>query len=565
MGQQRSRRKPKREGLDRRNFLKSAAAGLAASTLPLLPEGGNAAQAQAATLSFVHGVASGDPLQDRVILWTRVTVPGAGPVTVGYVIATDPALLTIVQTGSTIADASSDHTVKIDAAGLEAGRTYYYRFNVGTVLSPIGRTKTLPVGNVDRLRIAVASCSSLAHGFFNAYARIAERADLDLVLHLGDYIYEYGNGDFGAARTYEPAHEILTLADYRQRHGQYKREPELQELHRQHPIVAIWDDHEFANNAWTGGAENHSPDTEGDWATRVAFALQAYYEWMPTRVPDANDLRRNWRNFSIGNLADLYMLEERVGARDVQLEPQVALLPEAGLGVFRQTGEFTDPARQLLGVTQEDWLITGLRSAPQAKWKLIGQGVMFAQLKVVGLPNATRLSQFLNVDQWDGYNPRRDRIFDALTGNEQNDAVDNVVVLTGDIHCSWAADITPDPNRLLGPRFGGYNGLTGAGSRAVEFVCTSITSAGLDNLQALVPVIRANNPHFKYINLNQRGYMLLDITPERVSNEWWYVDTIDRRDAGQSFAIAFENRRNENRLRRGTQSAPKAVAPLPAP
>jgi len=221
----------KRSGVDRRHFLKSAAAGLAASALPLLPEGGNAAHA-AGALSFVHGVASGDPLNDRVILWTRVTTPGTAPCAVSYVVATDPALTALVQTGTFITDASRDYTVKLDVGGLEPGRTYYYRFNVGNVTSPIGRTKTLPTGNVDRLRVAVASCSSLAHGFFNAYARIAERTDLDFVLHLGDYIYEYGNGDYGNARTYEPAHEILTLADYRQRHGQYKREPELQELHR---------------------------------------------------------------------------------------------------------------------------------------------------------------------------------------------------------------------------------------------------------------------------------------------------------------------------------------------
>lgn len=554
----------KRSGVDRRHFLKSAAAGLAASALPLLPEGGNAAHA-AGALSFVHGVASGDPLNDRVILWTRVTTPGTAPCAVSYVVATDPALTALVQTGTFITDASRDYTVKLDVGGLEPGRTYYYRFNVGNVTSPIGRTKTLPTGNVDRLRVAVASCSSLAHGFFNAYARIAERTDLDFVLHLGDYIYEYGNGDYGNARTYEPAHEILTLADYRQRHGQYKREPELQELHRQHPIIAIWDDHEFANNAWVGGAENHQPDTEGDWATRVAVALQAYYEWMPTRVPDANDLRRNYRSFSIGNLADLFMLEERVGARAEQLPLNVPLVPQAGLGVFRQTGPFLDPTRQLIGQTQEEWLITGLRAAPQERWKLIGQGVMFAQLKVVGLPNATTLSQFLNVDQWDGYSPVRDRLYDALAGDSSNAAVNNVVVLTGDIHCSWAADITPDPNRLLGPRFGGYNALTGEGSLAVEFVCTSVTSAGLDNLGPLAPVLRVNNPHFKYINLDRRGYMLLDITPQRVSNEMWFIDTVDTRSSGQTLGAVFQTTRGQNRLRRGTVSTPRANPPAPAP
>lgn len=563
MGQQR-RRRPKRLELDRRSFLKSAAAGLAASALPLISDGGRAA-AEVTALAFVHGVASGDPLSDRVILWTRVSAPDGQPVTVQYRVATDPALTVLVQTGATITDASRDHTVKIDVAGLEPGRTYYYRFSVGAIQSPVGRTRTLPVGPVDRLRIAVASCASLAHGYFNAYARIAERQDLDLVVHLGDYIYEYGDGDYGSLRGYEPAHEILSLADYRQRHAQYKREPELQALHRQHPVIAIWDDHEFANNAWAGGAENHQPDTEGDWATRVAAALQAYYEWMPTRVPDANDLRRNNRSFALGDLADLYMLEERVGARAEQIPAPVQILPEAGLGIFTQTGAYADPTRQLLGLAQEDWLIAGLRAAPRQKWKLIGQGVMFAQLKVLGLPEATRLSQYLNVDQWDGYSPRRARIFDTLIGDSGRAPVDNVVVLTGDIHCSWAADLTPDPNKLLGPRYGGYNALTGEGSKAVEFVCTSVTSAGLDQLQALVPVLRTNNPHMKYINLDQRGYLLLDVTPERVSSEWWYVDTVEARSGGQSFAIALQTSRNDNRLRRGSQSLPKATAPAFAP
>ena len=310
-------------------FRRAGTAALAFGAASLLPACGGGDDDEPApapapappsgTGTFQHGVASGDPLADRVILWTRVTPAMAGAVAVDYVVATDPSLANIVAQASVTTDAALDYTVKVDVAALQPNTTYYYRFATSQAQSPIGRTRTLPVAPATHLRMAVVSCSSLAHGYFNAYRRIAERADLDLVVHLGDYIYEYGSGEFGNLRAYEPAGEAVSLADYRTRHAQYKREADLQELHRQHPMIAIWDDHEVANNSHAEGAQNHSEATEGAWPARVAAALQAYYEWMPVRVVDAGNLRKANRSFAFGDLVDLLMLEERLVARSAQL------------------------------------------------------------------------------------------------------------------------------------------------------------------------------------------------------------------------------------------------------
>lgn len=569
MGRSRNRSVPPRRGVSRRDFLRRAGGGAAALGLaPLLPacSGGSSSGGGIGRLSFDHGVASGDPLADRVILWTRVTPSGSGTVRGSYVVATDAALANVVQRDDFVTDAARDYTVKIDRAGLLPATTYYYRFSAGGADSPVGRTRTLPVGAVDRLRIAVLSCASLGHGYFNAYGRVAERSDLDLVVHLGDYIYEYaseaaGGQTYGTARAYEPRHEIVSLADYRQRHAQYKRDADLQALHRQHPMVAIWDDHEFANNAWSGGAENHNDngENEGDWNARVAVALQAYYEWMPVRPTGPGNPRTNYRSFVLGDLAELIMLEERIGARAEQIAPVVGA---SGLGVFTQTGAFTDPARQLLGSSEEAFFFDRLRNSG-AQWKLVGQGVMFGQLKLVGAPNATNLSQFLNSDQWDGYEPVRNRVFEVLKGDGVQPPVGNVVVLTGDIHTAFANDLTPDPNNPL-TTAGGYDPLSGEGSVAVEFVTTSVTSPGFEVLGGAQDTLRASNPHIKYLQA-ERGYMLLDIRADRVSSEWWYVDTIAAPSPNERFDAAFEVQRNANRLVAGTQSDPKPSPPAPAP
>lgn len=558
--------KPRRAGTSRRDFFKrSGGAAVALGALPLMQAcGGSDDDAPAGPVGanvFQHGVASGDPLADRVILWTRVTQASTGSVSVAYTVATDAALANVVTSGSFTTDAARDYTVKVDASGLAAGTTYYYRFSAAGFNSPVGRTKTLPTGTASNLRIAVVSCSSLAHGFFNAYRRIAERADLDAVVHLGDYIYEYASGEYGNLRAYEPATEIITLTDYRTRHAQYKRDADLQEVHRQHPMVAIWDDHEIANDSWLGGAENHTEATEGLWAARVANGLQAYYEWMPVRVVDPADLRKNNRSFSFGNLVDLVMLEERLTARSQQL----GTISVSGTTGFVQAGAYADATRQLLGSTQEQWLATQLRGST-ATWKFIGQGVMFSQLKLQGTANAAGGGFFLNPDQWDGYQPARNRVFDVLKGNGSTvPAVNNVVVLTGDIHSSWAADLAQDPNNAVVAN-GGYDAATGAGSSAVEFVATSITSPGVDDpTNATANQLRSINPHFKYIDLNRRGYMLLDANASRVVCEWWYVDTVAAQSAVQGFGTAFQVLAGTNRLTAAVQTAPRANPPVLAP
>jgi alkaline phosphatase D len=557
--------KPTVPGTSRRGFFKATG-----SVAAVAAAGALAGRADAVGQVFQHGVASGDPLHDRVILWTRVTVPVSAKATlVTYVVATDPGLRNVVLRGAASTSDARDFTVKVDAgaqlAVLRPGTTYYYRFTAGGELSPIGRTKTLPRGSASSLRFAVVSCSNHAYGYFNAYARIAARADLDLVMHLGDYLYEYGASQYGSARTPEPPVEIVTLADYRTRHAQYKRDPDSQAMHRQHPLIAIWDDHETANNAWVDGAENHSPGTEGLWATRVAAALKAYYEWMPVRQPDPANPRANQRSFVYGDLAELLMLEERVSARSEPLAdtPHQTVF---GAGFATSDSSYGDPSRTLLGDVQEAWLIDRLRTTP-ARWKFLGQGVMFAQLKAPGANQATDPGlYYINNDQWDGYEPARNRIYAALSGAGGQQKVDDVVVLTGDIHSSWAADLNPNPyNPVVAA--GGYDKATGQGSLAVEFVGTSVTSPGIDTdtTGQIAGAIQFYNPHYKYVNLTRRGYMLLDVNASRVVTEWWYVDTVAAPSANEVFAKALQVQTGTNRLSAAAQTPARVGAPPLAP
>ncbi len=553
--------KPIPAGGNRREFFKRSGSG--AVLLAAAPLASLSTDAAAAAGVFQHGVASGDPLSDRVILWTRVTPASAKPaVSVGFVVATNPALTQVVLAGSSKTNPDRDYTVKLDVTRLQAGRTYYYRFSAEGEVSPVGRTRTLPVGSVARLRLAVVSCSNHAYGYFNAYARIAQRADLDLVVHLGDYLYEYGAGQYGTARTPEPATEMVTLADYRARHAQYKRDADAQAVHRQHPFIAIWDDHEIANDSWMGGAQNHTDGAEGLWAQRVAAGLKAYYEWMPIRPVDTTDLRRNQRSFRFGDLVELVMLEERLSQRSQQLPATVATALGTG---FVQAGAFADPGRTLLGPAQEAWLTERLRNTP-ARWKLLGQGVMFAQLKGVAAANAAGGGVFLNSDQWDGYQPARNRLYDVIRGDASHARVDNVVVLTGDIHSSWAADLTQDPNNP-DPASGGYNPATGEGAQAVEFVGTSVSSPGVDSDTSggIAGFLRSLNPHFKFINLHRRGYMVVDVTPQRTVAEWWFVDTVASLSNIETFAAAFEVQHGSNRLAPSAQTSPPSNPPLLAP
>jgi alkaline phosphatase D len=563
---QRSRPAPDDAALSRRAFFtrsSAAVAALAAATAQAEDRGTGQAPERRGTDVFAHGVASGDPDHDSVILWTRVTPRRAGlDMPVIWWVSSDRQMRRIVDFGFTRTGPDRDYTVKVEAKRLEPGRTYYYRFHSVGAWSPVGRTRTLPSGSTRRLRLAFASCSNHAAGYFNAYRQIARRADLDAVLHLGDYLYEYGPGVFGNVREPDPPFEMVSLSDYRRRHAQYKADRDAQELHRQHPMIVIWDDHEITNDTWRDGAENHTEGAEGTYTARVADGLKAYYEWMPVRVVDRNDPRRSQRAFRFGDLVDLVMLEERLTARSQQL-PTTIPVPGLGNG-FVQAGPFTDPTRTLLGAEQESWLANRLRQS-RAQWKLIGQGVMFAHLKLVAAPLAAGGGVFVNSDQWDGYQPARDRIYDIFKGTATQPPVNNCVVLTGDIHSSWANDLTQDPNNPV-VAAGGYDPATGEGSRAVEFVATSITSPGLaDPTGGTAAFLRSVNPHMKFIDFNQRGYCLLDVTPERMVCEWWFVDTVASVSEVHTFGTAFEVRAGTNRLAPSAMTTPRSDAPALAP
>lgn len=462
--------------------------------------------------TFEHGVASGDPLPDAVILWTRITVgpegtPDPGSIDVTYEVASDPSIATVVTSGTFSTDASRDFTVKVDVDGLSAATTYYYRFTYGSETSPIGRTRTAPSGPTDRLRFGVCSCSSLGHGFFHGYAKLAARADLDAVLHLGDYIYEYGSGGYGGARLYEPMHEIVSLDDYRARYSQYRREPELFEAHRQHPFIAVWDDHETANNSYHDGAENHDPATEGSWTDRLAAAAQAYREWMPIR--EQTEPLRIWRSLVYGDLVELIMLDTRIWGRDLQVEDST-------------DPRLTDPTRGLLGADQEAFLLDRLETST-SQWKLLGQQVMMAPL-----------TGFTNTDQWDGYPVARARLLEAI----RTDAVEDIVVLTGDIHSSWCFDLPEDPAAPA------YDPSTGAGSLAVEIVVPGISSPGFPDFVAegIQDDLLTWNPHLRWSNLVRRGYAVLDVTRERAHVDWYLTgdpeDPMDESEEhGASYAV----------------------------
>lgn len=311
--------------IKRRAALKAMGLGAAASALsaPLA--------AQEATSLFQHGVASGDPLSDRVILWTRVTPPPGqtAPISVAWEVVEASNIGTVVASGTVLAGPARDFTAKVDVTGLKQDMRYRYRFLVGGDVSPLGSTRTLPVGDVEEMTIGVCSCANYPYGFFNVYKEMARNPDIDLVLHLGDYIYEYGRSDYASAdieaagRTVLPETETVTLADYRQRYALYRTDRDLQAVHAAHPFILIWDDHEITNDGWTGGAQNHQSDTEGTWEARRTAALKAYDEWMPTRA----DMRRPWRSFDLGNLARIIMLDTRVWGRDKQFSYGADLEP----------------------------------------------------------------------------------------------------------------------------------------------------------------------------------------------------------------------------------------------
>ncbi|RFU83583.1 alkaline phosphatase [Streptomyces triticagri] len=534
----------------RRTALKAATA---AAAIPLVAA--PLARAADAGPAFLHGVASGDPLPDGVLLWTRVTptpdaVPGSGKgsdVKVTWEVAEDAAFNRVVTSGSTVAKAATDHTVKADVRGLRPASDYHFRFTADGVVSAVGRTRTTPglEAAAPGVRFGVVSCANWESGYFSAYRHLAARGDLDAVLHLGDYIYEYRNGEYPAAeytvRAHEPKHEIVSLADYRTRHGNYKTDTDLQALHARHPVIAIWDDHEFANDAWSGGAENHTPGDEGDWAARREAAKQAYFEWMPVRPATEGTV---YRRIRYGTLADLHLLDLRSFRSE-----------QSSIG----NGDVDDPDRTLTGRAQLDWLKQGLAKS-EARWKLVGTSVMISPVafgsvpahllgpigELLGLPKG---GLAINVDQWDGYTDDRRELLAHLTDH----AIKDTVFLTGDIHMAWANDV---PVKAATYPL--------SDSAATEFVVTSVTSDNLDDILHVAPgslspvavaAIKAANRHVKWLDMDAHGYGVLDVTAERTQMDYFAVS--DKADPGASSAWS-----RSYRTLTGTQRVERVEQPV---
>ena len=516
--------------MKRRSFIQVMAGSAVAGYLNL----GARTAAAAEPRVFKHGVASGDPLEDAVIIWTRVSEQSRDRVRVKWWLASDPEFRRIVRRGREKTGPGRDYTVKVDVTGLEPGRTYYYRFAAAGERSMTGQTQTLAAGALDAVKFAVVSCSNHPYGFFNVYRDIAAQDDLNAVIHLGDYIYEYGLGGYATeyaealGRVPQPLDEIVTLEDYRVRHAQYKSDPDSQAMLARIPLIAVWDDHEIANDAWRDGAQNHD-ESKGDYRARVQAAVQAYFEWMPIRgAADAGDTKI-FRRFDYGDLLSLHMLDTRLYGRDAQPDANGETDPEViGAGL-------KDPARRLLGAEQERWFEAQLEDST-ATWQLIGQQIMVAPLRSpdleplidleadTGLPRdmlerlvaVSKSNPPMLLDTWNGYPVARQDFLVALAEH-----ANNAVVLSGDLHTSTASNLTPR---------GAEHPV------AVELMTTSVTSPGFDEY---LPQTRPNavrdatlelNPMLHYMDTARRGWLSVRLTHSDCTAEWHLVDTVHSRE-----------------------------------
>lgn len=537
--------------ISRRHFLGfgAGAAGLAAcaTTASDNPLADNR-PAFAGEASFDHGVASGDPMSDRVILWTRVTPANeetTAPIPVSMIVARDAEMRDIVSQALTEATPGRDFTVKLDADGLDPASAYYFQFTAktasGDIVSPVGRTKTLAASGKTPVKFAVVSCSNYPFGYFNVYDDIAKRTDLDAVIHLGDYLYEYGADGYGGTagealgRSHEPPLEIVTLGDYRMRHAQYKADPMLQAAHAAAPWLCTWDDHESTNNSYRTGAENHQPETEGNWSDRKQAAVQAYLEWMPVRDPEAGRATGAiYRQFDFGDIATVFCLESRLtgrsdeiswGAELAGLEPDA--IPAKAAAVMQRV---SDPQRTMLGKVQEDWLDAGLKRSASSgtAWQVLANQVIMAEVKPPNLVEKltpeqqaaqegyvatmipfSQLGLPFNLDAWDGFPAARERLYTSAA-----EAGARLVTITGDTHTAWANTLHD----------------TAGARRGVELGCTSVTSPGLGQYVNDVPnmgeLFAEANRDIDWYDPDGHGYTLVTLTEGEVVSDFYKVSSI---------------------------------------
>lgn len=533
--------------LSRRDFIKAVSSGAVATTLTAC---GSDDSDATPTGSFEYGVASGDPTQTQVIIWTRVTT-AASYVDVTWQVSKAEDFSTVEQSGTFTTDTSRDFTVKVDVQNLNPSTQYYYRFMVGETTSIVGMTQTLPEGSVDKASMAVVSCANYPAGYFNVYKEILKQhqtESFDVVLHLGDYIYEYGAGGYAsedAARLgREPSKgtECITLDDYRKRYAQYRQDQDLQALHAALPMIAVWDDHELANDAWKNGAENHQ-NNEGSFVDRRAAAAAAWTEWLPVRENTFSNMLI-YRQFSFGDLINLMMLDTRLVGRDQPLDYFSLNAPtmDAIGGLVAQS---RSADRELLGTEQLAWLMNAFNSQ-DAKWNVLGQQVLMSRME---LPSSVMLAMFqlfnatdeqkmdallavnsaisnyladpssdtiklpYNLDAWDGYYVERERVYEIAKASEGH-----FVCLAGDTHNAWTSELKDVSNNPVG----------------VEFATSSVSSPGLEEYLALEPVAIAQMeytlPHLvselQWTDIKQRGFMRVTFTPEKAQSTWYMLSSV---------------------------------------
>lgn len=519
---------------------------------------GRTAFAQSPALSaatFEHGVASGDPLADGMILWTRATPQDASKaLTLAWELAEDDAFTEVLRSGTAAAEASRDYTLKIDVRDLEPGKTYFYRFRSSDAQSSVGRAKTLPDATATRVRLAVMSCSNYPAGYFHAYREASLIEDLDAFVHLGDYIYEYGADGYATERAKElgrrfpedNAGELYTLADYRRRYALYRGDADLQAMHAAAPCIAVWDDHEIANDTWREGAENHTPE-EGDFTARKLAAMQAWHEWLPVRPPSGEPDEQIYRSFDFGGLLALHMLETRVVARDRQLDYADYRDPETGaMDAEAFTRDLSRADRALLGESQLAWLGSKLASS-EATWQLLGQQVLMARMwmpaEVLGAESyrdipphlealAALKSRMLagdalsaeeqarlqrvtpyNLDAWDGYPAAREKLYAVA-----QQAGKRIVSLAGDTHNAWQSQLVDRNGETLG----------------IELATPSVTSPGMEKYfqvdssaaESLAQSLTLLIEDLQYCNVHQRGFLTVTATASELQAEWTFLDSV---------------------------------------
>ncbi len=512
--------------LDRRQLFTTAGFGIAGL---ILPGGAAMAQALLGLTGFTHNVASGEPASDSVLLWTRYVSASGGPAKVRVEISESQDFAKVVGGGEMVTGPWRDHTVKITVDGLAPGKWHWFRF-IGPdgSVSPVGRTKTLPVGKTARFNIAIFSCSNLGFGEFNAYGHAAARDDIDLVLHMGDYLYEYARGGYDAGAKFAqrilPAGEMLTLADYRLRYASYRSDPQLQALHAAYPMIPNTDDHEGANDAWEGGAQNHQPD-EGDWTNRKNAAMQVWREWLPVgELP--------WKTYEIGDLATYYRTDTRMVARSEPHEAGNFLRARDPAKAFAEfhDGAWRDPAMTMLGTEQESWLYHGF-AREKAQWSVLGVGTNMgynympeSAMATLSPDSPQRNRDYVragvmaaqagipyNLDNWGGYPAARSRLLSAAQRHGRD-----LVVVTGDSHNGWAFDL-PEGGKPAGVEFGGHS-VTSPGFEQ--------STRGIDPKLVAGALLNKTNPELRWVDTSNRGYMHLSLTPQAATNEWVFVDTV---------------------------------------